>query len=75
LRTRVGRPVWVGVSRKSFLGTLTGDPVQQRDLAGHVASGVAVFGGADAIRVHDVAGARRACQVALALRAARRPTA
>ncbi len=75
LRARAGCPVWVGVSRKSFLGELTGDAVEERDLAGHVASGIAVFEGADAVRVHDVAGARRAVAVGQALRAARRPSA
>jgi dihydropteroate synthase len=37
-----------------------------------VASAIAIFAGADAVRVHDVAGARRAARVALALREARR---
>ncbi len=71
LRDRLGLPVWVGPSRKSFLGELTGDPVGERDLASHAACAVAVFGGADAVRVHDVAGARRAVAVAWALRRAR----
>lgn len=73
LRDRVGRPVMVGPSRKSFLGLLTGDeaPVA-RDGASHAACAVAVFAGADAVRVHEVAGARRAVQVARALREARR---
>ncbi len=72
LRRRVGRPVLVGASRKSFLGTLTGDPVDQRDLASAAACAVAVFAGADAVRTHDVAGTRRAVAVAEALRGARR---
>jgi len=72
LRARLGVPVLVGPSRKSFLGELTGDPVDARDLASAVACGIAVFAGADAVRVHDVAGARRAVAVAAALRGARR---
>ncbi len=72
LRARTGCPVWIGVSRKSFLGELTGDPTEDRDLAGHVAGGIAIFAGADAVRVHDVAGARRARAIAVALRDARR---
>jgi dihydropteroate synthase len=71
IRERVGLPVLVGPSRKSFLGELTGDPPQARDGATHAACAVAIFTGADAIRVHDVAGARRAAAVALALRRAR----
>lgn len=72
LRERLGLPVWVGVSRKSFLERLTGDPVEARDLASHCAEAVAVFAGADAVRVHDVEGARRAVAVGRALRGARR---
>jgi dihydropteroate synthase len=72
LRQRLALPVLVGASRKSFLGTLTGDPVENRDGASHAACAVAVFAGADGVRVHDVPGARRAVQVAAALRAARR---
>jgi dihydropteroate synthase len=70
LRERLGLPVLVGPSRKSFLGELTGDPVGDRDTATHAACAVSVFAGADAIRVHDVGGAHRAAQVALALREA-----
>ncbi len=71
LRRRLGLPVLVGPSRKSFLGALTGDPAAERDLASHAACAVAIFAGADAVRVHDVAGARRAVAVAEALRGAR----
>jgi dihydropteroate synthase len=75
LRTRLGVPVLVGPSRKAFLGEVTGDAVDARDLATAVACGIAVFAGADAVRVHDVAGARRAVAVAAALRGARRGAA
>ena len=71
LREVLGLPVMVGVSRKSFLGELSGDPVGERDPASHVAGALAVFAGADALRVHDVAGARRAVVVASAMRGAR----
>ncbi len=72
LRESVGFPVLIGASRKSFLGRLTGDAVEDRDGASHAACAVAVFAGADGVRVHDVAGARRAVQVAEALRKAQR---
>ena len=75
LRERTGFPVWIGLSRKSFLGELTGDPTPERDLASHVAGGIAAFCGADALRVHDVPGAARAVKVGQALRAARRDVA
>ena len=68
----LGLPVLVGPSRKRFLGSLTGDPVECRDGATAAACAVAIFAGADAVRVHDVAGAVRAAAVASALRDARR---
>jgi dihydropteroate synthase len=72
LRGRLGLPVMVGPSRKAFLGAITGDPVGERDLASHAACAVAAFAGADAVRVHDAAGASRAVAVGRAMAAARR---
>jgi len=68
----LGRPLLVGVSRKSFIGALTGreDPADR--LAGSLAAtAVAVYNGAAVIRTHDVAATRDAVRVAEALRAAR----
>ena len=72
LRERLGLPVLVGPSRKAFLGSITGDPVAERDVATQAACAVAAFCGADAVRVHDAAGACRAVAVGRALRGARR---
>jgi dihydropteroate synthase len=64
----LGRPLLVGPSRKRFIGELTGAPVGDR-LAGTLAAVTAcVLAGVELIRVHDVAAARQAAQVALALR-------
>ena len=71
-RQRLGRPVLVGPSRKSFLGGITGEPVAARDVATHAACAVAAFAGADGVRVHEVAPVRRSVAVGRALRAARR---
>jgi dihydropteroate synthase len=71
LRARLGLPVMVGPSRKSFLGRITGAATDRREVATHAACAVAVFAGADAVRVHDVAGARDAVAVAHALRKSR----
>jgi dihydropteroate synthase len=54
----LGRPLLVGVSRKDFLGALTGRGPADRDAATLAALGAAVDGGAGILRVHDVAGAR-----------------
>ncbi len=52
---QLGRPLLVGWSRKSTLGTLTGRPVDQR-LPGSLAAALcAVQRGARVVRVHDVA--------------------
>ncbi len=65
----LGRPLYVGPSRKSFIGALTGAPSEDR-LAGTLAAVTAcVLGGATFVRVHDVAAARQAVRVAAALRA------
>jgi hypothetical protein len=62
LRRAVGGdlPVLVGPSRKRFLGARRGDTPVDRDAATHAACAIAVYEGADAVRVHDVAGAVRA---------------
>lgn len=49
----LGRPVLVGVSRKSFVGAVTGTPVEAR-LGGTVAAeALAVWHGADVVRTHE----------------------
>jgi dihydropteroate synthase len=55
LREKFQLPVLIGVSRKSFLGALTGAPTQDR-LAGTLAANLAGYArGAGVFRVHDVA--------------------
>jgi dihydropteroate synthase len=60
LKTRLGQPIMVGVSRKRFIGDVTGKPVAERLLGSAAAVAAAVIGGADAVRVHDV---REMCDV------------
>jgi dihydropteroate synthase len=49
-----GRPLLLGASRKSFIGHLTGAPVEER-LAGSLAALAAAYAaGASLVRVHDV---------------------
>ena len=68
---RLGLPVVVGVSRKSFLGRLTGAPVQERLAASVAALVFCVLHGAQVVRVHDVKESRQAVEVAQALLEAR----
>jgi dihydropteroate synthase len=67
----LGRPICVGPSRKSFIGKITGRPVDQR-LGGTIASCVLAYAnGADMVRVHDVREVREALTVAEAILGAR----
>ncbi len=66
----IGRPILLGPSRKAFIGSVTGLPVDARLEGTLAAVAVAVHNGADAVRVHDVAEARRAADVAYAIRGA-----
>ena len=63
----LGRPLVVGTSRKSFIGKVDGSLASDR-LGGTVASSVlAAAGGADVLRVHDVAEVGQAIRVAAAI--------
>jgi dihydropteroate synthase len=66
----IGRPLLVGPSRKSFIGKVTGAPVAERLPGTLAAVSVAVLAGVEFLRVHDVAPARQAAQVAAAVRQA-----
>ncbi len=83
----LGRPLLLGISRKSFLGRVlarpgappgTPDreiepvPVGERLEGGLAATAVAVLRGARILRTHDLAATRRAARVAEALAGARR---
>jgi dihydropteroate synthase len=50
----LGCPVLIGLSRKSFLGAVTGAAVEGRLAATIAADTLAVLRGADIVRVHDV---------------------
>lgn len=68
IRVGLGVPLMVGVSRKAFLGQLTGKPAIDRIFGTAAAVTAAVLGGAAAVRVHDVAAMRDAVIVANAIR-------
>lgn len=60
---QLGRPLLVGLSRKSMLGQITGRDVGQRVSASVAAALLAVQNGAWIVRVHDVAATRDALAV------------
>src|SRR5262249_48060987 len=70
LLASLGKPLLVGVSRKSFLGKVTGLPVGERVEASLAAGAAAVLNGASLLRVHDVAATVRMVRVLDAIRSA-----
>ncbi len=64
---KLGRPVCIGVSRKSFIGSITSSEVTDRLEGSLAAAVIAVCRGARIIRVHDVKETIRAIKVAEAI--------
>ena len=64
------RPILIGPSRKSFIGNVTGLPVNGRLEGTLAAISVAVMNGANIVRVHDVKECKRAVQIADAIKGA-----
>jgi dihydropteroate synthase len=62
--TRIGRPLYIGVSRKSFLGARSGEPPEGRLAASLGATVAAWFLGGRIFRVHDVRETREALRAA-----------
>ncbi|MCK9615251.1 MAG: dihydropteroate synthase [Candidatus Omnitrophica bacterium] len=62
-----GLPIFIGLSRKSFIGKITGKKADQR-LYGTIASGIiAVLRGANILRVHDVKENKQALDLAASI--------
>lgn len=69
--TRLGRPVYLGVSRKAFLGQILGGaPPEERAAATAAACVAGLLAGARIFRVHDVRMVREALLVGEAIRTA-----
>lgn len=64
---RLGRPLLVGVSNKSFIGTIIDRPVPYRIMGTAAAVTAAVLGGAQIVRVHDVGSMRGVVRMAAAI--------
>ncbi len=64
----LGRPLLVGVSRKSFIGAVLDLPAEERLDGTAAAVAAAVLQGAHILRVHDVGAMRRAADMAAAIR-------
>jgi dihydropteroate synthase len=63
----LGRPILVGVSRKAFIGRITGGTPAERDEGTAAAITAAILNGGRIIRVHDVAMMKKVATMADAL--------
>jgi len=56
----LGRPILIGTSMKSFIGKIMGTERLEDRVEGTLASvAISIWNGVDAVRVHDVAKAKR----------------
>lgn len=65
---KIGVPVLIGVSRKSFIGKILDTPVEARLEGTAAAVTASILHGADIVRVHEVREMRRVAMVADAIR-------
>jgi dihydropteroate synthase len=72
---RFGAPVLVGLSRKSFIGRITGAALNNRLPGTLAADTIALMRGASVLRVHDVAENRAALDIFKSLSVAAKPSA
>ena len=63
----LGKPILVGLSRKSFIGNVLGLPQEERLEGGLAATSIAILGGARIVRTHDVKPSRRAVDMVQAI--------
>ncbi len=61
-------PILVGPSRKSFIGRLTGAPIEKREAGTAAAVACAILNGANIVRVHDVKYMKDVCVISDAIR-------
>jgi dihydropteroate synthase len=69
----LGRPLYIGISRKGLLGATTGLPAEKRDAAAAALSALLLSGGASIHRAHNVEYCLSALRTAYALNTAYAP--
>lgn len=67
---RIGRPILIGASRKSFIGEMLDLPVDERLEGSLAAAAIAAAHGAHVVRVHDVRATARVVRMVDAIRSA-----
>jgi len=60
---KLGYPVMIGPSRKSFIGNISGEEVPEKRLSGTIACCLSSYDAADIFRVHDVREIKQAFDV------------
>jgi len=65
---KLGRPLLVGTSRKSFIGAVLDLPTEKRLFGTAATVAISVLNGADIVRVHDVAEMKQVARMADAVR-------
>ncbi|MFH2004337.1 MAG: dihydropteroate synthase, partial [Bacteroidota bacterium] len=65
---KIGYPILIGPSRKSFIGNILELPVEQRLEGTAAAVAISIINGANVIRVHDVKEMKRVAKVVDALK-------
>jgi len=66
----LGKPVLVGSSRKSFIGSLTGKDAEDRVFGTAATLTAAIMNGADIVRIHDISQMKDVVNVSDAIREA-----
>ena len=64
---KLGRPLLIGTSMKSFIGYVTDSPVEERSEGSLASTVVSLMNGADILRVHDVKKTRKAVKLVHAI--------
>jgi len=64
----LGKPILVGTSMKSFIGVVTDSPLHERTEGTLASIALAVWNGADILRVHDVRKAKKVIQLVEAVK-------
>ncbi len=64
---KLGKPILIGTSMKSFIGQITGSPVEERSEGTLASIVVSLMNGADILRVHDVKKTREAVKLVHAI--------
>jgi len=65
---KIGFPLMIGLSRKSFIGAISRSNVEDRLVPTVAANAIVVYNGADIVRVHDVKEAVVAAKIARSIR-------